>query len=107
MCRCHVACHERERLLGHELLHEQAGEAEGGEYLASVARRKPARSPIYYVPADYEIDIPQVGVDEEEVKQLCYRVERVCKGQAEKEYKTVQKYRDPYYWAGFILLDAR
>ena len=85
VCRGHVACHERERLLGHELLHEQAGEAEGGEYLASVAQRKPARSPIYYVPADYEIDIPQVGVDEEEVKQLCYRVERVCKGQAEKE----------------------
>lgn len=23
-----------------------------------------------------------------------------------KKYKTIQKYRDPYYWAGFILLDA-
>ena len=55
---------------------------------------------------DYAVTV-EVKPDVRPAISAAAREEARKRRQAEKEYKTVQKYRDPYYWAGFILLDAR
>ena len=54
---------------------------------------------------DYTVTV-EVKPDVRPAISVAARKEARKRRQEEKEYKTVQKYRDPYYWAGFILLDA-
>ena len=54
---------------------------------------------------DYTVTV-EVTPDVRPAISAAAREEARKRRQEEKVYKTVQKYRDPYYWAGFILLDA-
>lgn len=54
---------------------------------------------------DYTVTV-EVTPDVRPAISAAAREEARKRRQEEKEYKKVQKYRDPYYWAGFILLDA-
>lgn len=54
---------------------------------------------------DYTVTV-EVKPDVRPAISVAAREEARKRRQEEKEYKKVQKYRDPYYWAGFILLDA-
>ena len=53
---------------------------------------------------DYEVNI-EITPDKQ-WESIARKKESQNKKQTSKEVKKVKKYKDPYYWAAFILLDA-
>lgn len=53
---------------------------------------------------DYEVNVETTS--DKQWKSLARKKESQNKKQTSKEIKKIKKYKDPYYWAAFILLDA-
>ena len=53
---------------------------------------------------DYEVEV-EISPDKHWVSQARQK-ESQNREPATKEIKKIKKYKDPYYWAAFILLDA-
>jgi CHAT domain-containing protein len=53
---------------------------------------------------DYEVNVETAS--DKQWKSLARQKKNQSKKQTSKKVKKIKKYKDPYYWAGFILLDA-